>query len=110
MSNFLGSLQCVGFCTSLRSYNRHRGGHTSPPLTNVVFSTVYVEFFSVVLQTELVANCELEYGVLAVKSVYQFGKSPVVACVEDEIGELVGQANRNGEVETLYQIVLYCYV
>ena len=55
------------------------------------------------LQLKLVAQGELEHAVLgrSVRSVYDLGQAPVVASIQLEVGELIGNTHGDGEVERL---------
>ena len=63
---------------------------------------VYLLFFLIGLESKLVSECELEYGVLAVKTIDHLANSPVVTGIDDEIRELIGHTYGDGEVEAVH--------
>lgn len=58
------------------------------------------------LESELVAQCELEYSVLRISILECFGQTDVVTCIEHYVSILVRETYWDSEVETLNALTL----
>ena len=64
-------------------------------------ASVYAKgkMFSAYLEGKLVTNGELEHAVLAVHILVGLGQTEVVATLDNEIAELIAQANRHRQIK-----------